>query len=125
MKSITIRFLFLATALFGVLGCSNSEETEQAVVEEVPSYVLSTEKMSDVMTDLHIIDATINLGYINQSALIYNKAKLQDSVFFQHKVKRADFDSSVVWYGKHIEDLKSIYDDVTFKLNKKHAEAQR
>jgi len=125
MKSVRIRFLFLATTLFGVLSCSNPEETDKVIVEETPANVLSLEKMSDVMTDLHIIDATINLGYINQTALIYNKSKLQDSVFYQHKVKRADFDSSIVWYGKHIEDLKSIYDDVTFKLNKKHAEAQR
>lgn len=104
------------------IACSNSK-TE--IKDITPPYVLSSEKMSDVLADLHIIDAAINLGYINQSTLIYNKNRLQDSVFLQHKIKRVDFDSSVVWYAKHLQELQLIYDDVTTKLNKKHAETQR
>lgn len=122
IKSILRIYVFLTITF--VVACSNSN-SEVEIKENVPNYVLSSEKMSDVLVDLHIIDAAINLGYINQSTLIYNKSKLQDSVFSHYKIKRAGFDSSVVWYAKHLQDLRIIYDDVTTKLNKKHAETQR
>lgn len=118
----SIFFIYLYVSLAFLVSCSNSETK---IVEETPSYVLNHDKMSDVLLDLHVIDAAINLSYIHQGSLIVNKSKIQDTIFLEHKVKRIDFDSSVAWYGRHPDELKEIYDVVTEKLNSKHAEAQR
>ncbi|MGL5893571.1 MAG: DUF4296 domain-containing protein [Bacteroidales bacterium] len=69
--------------------------------------VLSKGKMENILYDLYLSDA-----YINQFERGSNKETKElylESVLSRHKVTQAQYDSSLVYYGKHIDMYKEIY----------------
>lgn len=69
---------------------------------------LSESKMEDVLYDLHMAQ-----GLALQSpydSIDYYARLYRQEVFAKHDITEADFDSSMVWYGAHIDRLGKIYD---------------
>lgn len=83
-----------------------------------PDYVLPTNKMVNVLTDLHFADAagTILNDHDIDSARIYGW------VFRKNKISAAEFDSSLVYYSRHGDKLDVIYKRVIVNLTKKEEE---
>lgn len=81
-----------------------------------PSNVLSRNKMIDVTTDVLLVDAYVQDRYLPDSAV----KLLYEGVFAQHNVTRADYDSSLVWYGMNTEKFASVYEEI-----QRRATAQR
>lgn len=102
-------FLKITTffALFLFLSCSKKSE-----------YVLSQNKMVNVLTDLHIADAAgTQLRHLDlDSAGIYNW------VFEKNKISSAEFDSSMAYYSRHGDKLIQIYNKVLTNLSKEEAD---
>ena len=47
------------------------------------------------------------------------KEALYQSVFRKHKIRKADYDSSLVWYGYHLEVYMQVYDLVLAELSER------
>lgn len=80
-----------------------------------PDYVISEKDMEDLLVDIHKSEAVIESNYniYNNNA---DKKKIREAVFLRHGVTREQFDTTLVWYGHHIETYMKIYDRVVERL---------
>lgn len=85
---------------------------------KVPSGVLSEKKMKEVLIDMHLAEAMINSNYKEYNTY-EKKAALYKSVFDKHGVTEADYDTSLVWYGRNLDIYMRVYDGVIAELNAK------
>ena len=80
-----------------------------------PRSVLSSEKMEDILVDLHKAD-----GIILVTGMQYNRDTLQQvcygEVLEKHKITQSQFDSSLVWYTAHPQLFNKIYPHVMARL---------
>lgn len=90
--------LFLLLGLLLLTTCS-----------KVPDHILSEKKMQEVITDMHLTEAIISSDYqkYNNDSI---KKVLFHSVFAKHGITQADYDSSLVWYGRNLEIYLQVYD---------------
>ncbi|MBD5379804.1 MAG: DUF4296 domain-containing protein [Bacteroides sp.] len=80
-----------------------------------PRGVLSEDKMTKLLIDLHKAEALSEIKYRdfpNDSS----KLKLKQAVYNLHKTDQATFDSSMRWYGYHVDRLSEVYDNVIKEL---------
>lgn len=74
--------------------------------EDRPEGVVSKGKMEDVLYDYHIAQGVIgNISYEERG----QANKYINAVFEKNGITEAEFDSSMVYYNRHAEDLKDIY----------------
>lgn len=102
----------LASAALLLVSCSKGNEG-----------ILDKEQMTALLVDVHKTEAVIALNYSkypNDSA----KSIVREAVFERHKTSKAQFDSSLVWYGNHIEEYMEIYDQVIDRLNRENEEVK-
>lgn len=79
-----------------------------------PSGILSKGKMTDVLYDYHMALAmSQTVGQQNGAQAVMYK----DAVFRKHDITQAEFDSSMVYYMRHTEQLHSIYEDLCDRIN--------
>ena len=82
----------------------------------VPSDLIQPDDMEEILYDYHIADgmAMADGNYENVSYLrtVYREAALQ-----KYGVTQAEFDSSLVYYYRHTEQLYEIYDRLSKRLN--------
>lgn len=83
-----------------------------------PDNVLSEGKMADVLADLSIADQLAlrnmseNTDFGNDSA----RKILRQSIMRKNGVTEAQFDSTLVWYGHHMDDYSKLYKKVEERL---------
>ena len=83
--------------------------------DDTPEYVISHDKMVDLLVDIHIGESVVDVNrreYRNDSL----KKMLKQSVLLKHGVTQQQLDTSLVWYGHHLEEYLEIYDDVISRL---------
>ncbi|MDO5036454.1 MAG: DUF4296 domain-containing protein [Porphyromonas sp.] len=81
-----------------------------------PNAVLSPSKMQEVMRDMTLVQVYTERYHTPDSiALLY-----YDRVLEQHRVSRATYDSSLVWYGQNAPLLDGVYTEII-----KEMEAQK
>ena len=106
------RLLYLFPALCLLAACSSQ-----------PDYVLSKSRMADLLVDVHRGESIIELNprdYATDSA----KQAIKQSVLAAHGVTQEQLDSSLMWYGHHIEDYMEVYDIVTGRLESEMREME-
>lgn len=106
MRSKLKVYFFVVLAVFGVVaGCSKA-----------PSGVLAERKMKEVLVDMHLAEAMIG-----SESKVYNtpekKQALYLSVFEKHGITEAEYDSSLVWYGRNLDVYMQVYEMVLSELN--------
>lgn len=83
---------------------------------QVPDGVLNRKKMENVLYEVHIAE-----GIMEEYPLKYrsaeSKQKLLATVFQDNGITKAEFDSSMVYYGAHLDQYMKIYQKVTERLN--------
>jgi len=114
------KFLFLSI-LFFAFACNETTE------EKIPDYVIPMEKMATVLVDVHLLEASLNVGLganaINPSFLGKpNIEQVNEDVLKKHGVDKHLFDTSFVYYSRHPEVLNEIYQTVLNELSKKQSE---
>lgn len=109
--------LWLFALLLACLSACNS----------VPEGVIDTDKMAELMADIHEANAVVELNpntYTSDSI----KMSLKQAVLARHGVTEAQFDTSLMWYGHNLDIYKDVYDNVIKILEKREqdviAEAQ-
>lgn len=96
-------FFFLLTLLF--FACNRT-----------PSWVIPKEKMENILIDIHLAEGISGNDY-NQFSNNENKQALLDAVYKKHEITRQQLDTSLVWYGAHLEDFVKMYDDIAHRLS--------
>lgn len=81
-------------------------------------YVLSKEKMVDVLYDLQVAQ-TISHTRSRDFRSAQDREKLQNYVFQKHGISKEILDSSLVWYADRMDVLIKINDSVSARLNTK------
>lgn len=80
-----------------------------------PEYVLDEEQMVDLLVDVHkaegLMETQTSLG-TNQE----NQKAIMAAVLVNHGVSRAQYDSSLMWYARHLKLLVRVYSHVDERL---------
>lgn len=111
MKRI-VRWVAVVAGLSFLVGCG----------KQIPGGIIPPEKMEKVLYDYHLsVSMTNNLEYSEY----YKKKSYNDYVFQKHGVTEEEFDSSMVWYTRHVDELTTIYSNLSerFKKDKQRIDA--
>lgn len=94
--------LIIISAIMG--GCSSR-----------PDEVISHRKMVDLMVDIHKGEA---FAEANSQMFRADSTKmvLRQSILRKHGVTAEQFDSSLMWYGRHTDELTELYGEVIDRL---------
>lgn len=81
----------------------------------IPGKYLSKSKMENILYDYHLAEAMSSMDDDYNDTLRIRVYKL--SVLKKYGVSEADFDSSMVYYVRHAEHLRDIYDHLSKRLS--------
>lgn len=105
MRGVALALVVMMALLTGIASCKPS----------LPSDILSQDDMGDILYDYHIALAMAESDPSTRSGgnIAYKLAVLK-----KHDVSEAEFDSSMVYYARHTEMLKQVYERISDKLSK-------
>ena len=83
--------------------------------DRTPDHIIKPKAMEDLLIDIHKTEAIIEKNYQKYGTL-EQKELLRNTVFKNHGVDKAMFDSSLMWYGHHLPKYIEIYDNVIERL---------
>ncbi len=111
MHNKKIRWTFLLSAAL-LAGCG----------KQIPKDVIHPDKMEDILYDYHLTTAMSgNISYDEN----YKKEALRNYVYRKHHVTKAEFDSSMVWYTRHTENLAKIYTNLGKRFREEKKDVKR
>lgn len=102
-------FILCLCVQFLLLACTSKE----------PQGVLPKDKMVDVLTDYHLAEGINEV----QAGGYEGRYTLAQAVFRKHGITEAQFDSTMLWYSGHCEDLTEIYDKVNRRIETMSAQS--
>ena len=114
MRKIVFYLLFIFFLCCG-------DPAEENVV--IPENILPREKIAQIITDIHVAEAEINLLAISDSTLkrpIYFK-----EIFNKHQITQQQYEESLAFYIDHPKILNKIYEQVLNDLSKMQAEMSK
>jgi len=106
-----MRFSLLFITLFFLLGCA----------EDLPEGILSAKKITPVLVDMHLAEALYSQPAPVGISRENYQGDLYLSVLKKYNLDRKVFEASLLYYGKHPDKYKPIYDDVLDKLSEMEA----
>ena len=81
---------------------------------KVPSHVIQPGKMEDVLYDYYLAQG---MSYTpTEEGMEYSREYNRRLALKKHGYTQEDFDSSMVWYFNHLEELFKIYESVQHRL---------
>ena len=88
-----------------------------ASCSRVPKHIISERKMRVVLYDMLIAEAMVETmpTYYSTSD---EKQTIYDAVFAKHKISQAEYDSTLMWYGKNMDLYMAIYKLVLKDIDK-------
>ena len=90
--------------------------------KQIPKDVIRPDKMENILYDYHLTTAMSgNISY-NEN---YKKEALRKYVYEKHHITKAEFDSSMVWYTRHTEDLAKIYTNLGKRFREEKKDIKR
>lgn len=84
---------------------------------KVPDEILSEKKMQAVQTDMQLAEAMISINGKDFQDVAQKEA-LYQSIFRKHKITQAEYDTSLVWYGRNLDIYMKVYDRLLADLDK-------
>jgi hypothetical protein len=113
MKMKKIILLFLCTVLFA---CSEKP------AEKIPDSILPKEKMAEVLVDVHLLEASLNLSASPAIIASSGKTEVNADVLTKNNITRSQYDESFMYYTQNPKQLSEIYQLVLNSLSKMQAE---
>lgn len=103
------KYFFFLTSLSFLFACGNASKNPEISKEEI----LPKEKMAAVLTDLALMQSSIDMNTVRpapkDSNLVFN-------IYKQHEISRQEYDASINYYSKHVEEFREVYVLVLAKL---------
>lgn len=90
----------------------------------MPSNIIREDSMVRILVDIHLLEASINMGLLNNSVSSTQSDKVYN-VFKKHSTTRQQYDSSMNFYSSNPQLLNKIYEQVIASLSQKQAELNR
>ena len=100
---------FKGIFLLALCACGGKE------VPQPPSDVLSPERMTDVLVEMHLVEGARSGADILGDSLKFED--YQSSVFKRQSLSVEEWERSFAWYSRHPELLEPIYDGVIERLS--------
>jgi hypothetical protein len=100
--------LLLLTAILLMTGCVRR-----------PKGVLSDKKMAPIVADLELAEAYIQ---VERGGAPDRRDRMVAYVIDKHGVSRADFDTTMAWYGRNVDEYQKLYKSVDKILAKRQRE---
>lgn len=88
-----------------------------AACSKVPKHILSEKDMQAVMVDMMMAESMAGNNYQSFRGDTV-KLALYESVFNKHRIDRALYDSSLVWYGENLDIYMKVYDRALTDINR-------
>lgn len=89
--------------------------------KQIPTDVIQPDRMENILYDYHLsISMSNNLSYSDN----YQKEAYKNYVFRKYSITEAEFDSSMVWYTRHTEELAAIYKRLGERFRKEKKQVQ-
>jgi hypothetical protein len=102
------RVLIFSFLVFFSVSCETSEE--------IPDHILSEEKMTSVIVDTQLLEATYNSRLLSVADRKDRMKRYYAEIFEHHGITKESFIESYNYYEDHPEKLELIYDSVFEKL---------
>ncbi len=100
-----------------LFACSNNE-----VRVDIPDTVLSEQKMVEVMRDIHLSEATMNLNAFDPGKTAVENPSPGLNVLKKNNITKQQYDESFDFYSQHPLLLNKVYELVLNDLSKMQAE---
>lgn len=114
MKNACLVFIF--SFLFFSCG-------EKKTNVNIPDSVLAKEKMSAVITDIHLAEAEAHLHAFPDTV---SKEKISfQKIFEKHGITRKQYEESISFYMEHPELLDKVYEQTLNELSRMQGEAAK
>ena len=97
--------VFILVILLLAVSCKNKR----------PAGVLNPSKLEDVLFDYHIARSIAGLS---GDSIDFRRMEYTEAVFRKYRISRAEFDSTMLWYSRHTNELYNVYQNIEKRLNK-------
>ena len=113
MKKVITLFLYMF-----LFACSHKQ------TESIPDTILPKEKMAEVLTDVHLLEAMMNTNTLTPGKISSTNIAIPPAidVFKKNNISKKQYDESFDFYTKHPEMLSEIYQQVLNNLSKMQAQ---
>jgi len=108
---------YFLTILMAILAfsCSNNK---------TPKGILSDKEITPILIELHLAEAIYTQRYSLEITRENYQEDLYLTILKKYKLDRNAFEASVLYYGKHPDKYKPIYDEVLNQLNEMNVKAR-
>jgi hypothetical protein len=89
---------------------------------ERPEDLIEKEAMIELMVDVQIAEALYSGTYQTEEGNVLSYADVFNPVYEKHGVSRKQFEKSLEWYSKDLDEITAMYDDVIERLNRMEGE---
>lgn len=107
--------IFLLSLLFS---CTAIEDKEV----KIPENILSEEKMAQVMVDVHLLEATLNVSTFSKDNVVLNNINPSSDILKKNGVTKKQYDENFQFYTQYPQLLVEVYQLVLNDLSKMQAE---
>jgi len=90
--------------------------------KEIPDYVIPFDDMVDIIVEIHITDGLLTVGKVRRELVKTDTSNYYNEILNNYNYQRHDFDTSLYYYSKNINEYDLIYDEVLNRLSKMDAE---
>lgn len=95
-----------------------------ACSDKVPDGILTKKQITPVLVDIHLAESIFSQRYALEGMRENFQEDLYLSILKKYKIDREVFEKSVLYYGKHPEKYKPVYDEVLNRLNEMSAKSR-
>jgi hypothetical protein len=92
--------------------------------EKIPEGIIPFDTMSNIMLDVQLMESHLNSERMYDPYIADSTLAFYNAVYKKHNVLKEDYDSSLMYYSKHILLMDSLYNSVFAKLQEKEIELQ-
>ncbi len=110
-----MRYWLIIFMVILAFSCSNNK---------VPKGILTEKEITPVLVELHLAEAVYNQRYASDVSRENYQEDLYLTVLKKYKLDQKVFEASVLYYGKHPDKYKPIYDEVLDRLHEMEMKAR-
>lgn len=108
-------FFLLSSILILLYSCKCSSRFK------VPDDIIQPDSMAVLLTDVHKLQASLQLGYTRNDSVIPATMAFDD-LWKKHHITENDYNRYISFYSRNPELLDSVYERVLNNLNQQKAE---
>ncbi|MBU8892931.1 MAG: DUF4296 domain-containing protein [Bacteroidales bacterium] len=104
-----MRKLLILLAAISLVSCSNKEKA--------PDYVIPYNDMVNILVEIHITDGLLTSNKVRRKLAKNDTTNFYNAILNNYDYSRKDFDTSLYYYSKNINQYDLIYEEVLNRLS--------